>query len=294
MNPFVNIVLSTYNGASYLEQLLLSLKNQKGVNIRLIFRDDGSSDSSRDIVIKYFPDAIECTDFNFNMGVAKSYFHLLDHVPDNGLIAFCDQDDIWESDKCMIAENKIRSHKKDLYASRVKIIGSDYIYPKKIPQLKLINAIFENTTIGSTIVFTQKLLGQVISLDIPDHILHDEVFNLVACSNNSIVFDEIPRINYRIHAGNDTGIGVLQDGFRMKYIERFVRLWGINEKVVIKCDILNQLIDSDICSTELIETLRILETEKKKRLHLKLRGLYFRNSKYESFLLKQMWRFGLI
>ena len=49
----VDIILSTYNGASYLEAQMDSIINQTYNAWRLIIRDDGSTDSTMAIINGY-------------------------------------------------------------------------------------------------------------------------------------------------------------------------------------------------------------------------------------------------
>ena len=51
--PTVDILLSTYNGATYLQQQFDSICNQTEKNWRLIIRDDGSSDQTFQIIRKF-------------------------------------------------------------------------------------------------------------------------------------------------------------------------------------------------------------------------------------------------
>ena len=49
----VQVLLSTYNGETYLKQQLDSILNQKNVAVKLFVRDDGSSDGTVDILRAY-------------------------------------------------------------------------------------------------------------------------------------------------------------------------------------------------------------------------------------------------
>ena len=49
----VAILMSTYNGAKYLREQIDSILFQKGVEVTLYIRDDGSSDGTIDIVKEY-------------------------------------------------------------------------------------------------------------------------------------------------------------------------------------------------------------------------------------------------
>ncbi len=45
--PRVAVLLSTFNGAKYLDELIESLLAQEDIYLRIMIRDDGSSDDTR-------------------------------------------------------------------------------------------------------------------------------------------------------------------------------------------------------------------------------------------------------
>ena len=51
-NPLVSIVVPSYNHASYIEKCIESIINQDYDNYELIVIDDGSTDTSAEILIK--------------------------------------------------------------------------------------------------------------------------------------------------------------------------------------------------------------------------------------------------
>jgi len=97
----VTVLLSTYNGSKYLRQQLDSLYQQTYPNIRILARDDGSSDSTRDILQdEQGKGRLELLEGHGNLGAALSFFELLNAAAatDTEYVAFCDQDDVWHPD----------------------------------------------------------------------------------------------------------------------------------------------------------------------------------------------------
>ena len=97
----VQVLLSTYNGETYLKQQLDSILNQKNVAVKLFVRDDGSSDGTVDILRAYaaLHDNI-CYLCGENCGVVASFFRLFElSDPDVDFYALSDQDDVWDEDK---------------------------------------------------------------------------------------------------------------------------------------------------------------------------------------------------
>ena len=52
-NPKICILMATYNGENYLEEQLNSLDRQKNVEIKILVRDDGSTDLTKSILEKW-------------------------------------------------------------------------------------------------------------------------------------------------------------------------------------------------------------------------------------------------
>src|SRR3954471_12353867 len=99
--PLVAILLSSYNGERFLGEQLDSLLGQTHRNLRILVRDDGSTDGTAALLRRYAErhPSIEVT-FGANLRHIASFFWLLDHAPaEAAYIAFCDQDDVWEADK---------------------------------------------------------------------------------------------------------------------------------------------------------------------------------------------------
>lgn len=83
----VQVLLSTYNGETYLKQQLDSILNQKNVAVKLFVRDDGSSDGTVDILRAYaaLHDNI-CYLCGENCGVVASFFRLFELSDPDGFL----------------------------------------------------------------------------------------------------------------------------------------------------------------------------------------------------------------
>jgi len=97
----VSVAVATYNGAPYLGEQLESLARQTLAPFELIVCDDGSSDVTLEIIRTFsrsasFPVRIFQNEQRLNF--RKNFMQAAGHCTGD-LIAFCDQDDIWRSDK---------------------------------------------------------------------------------------------------------------------------------------------------------------------------------------------------
>lgn len=98
----IAILLSTYNGATFLKEQIDSFLMQTITDWQLFVRDDGSKDDTIDILMSYakeYPDKIHLiNDLQCNLGAGESFMHLL-KVVEADYYMFSDQDDVWMVDK---------------------------------------------------------------------------------------------------------------------------------------------------------------------------------------------------
>ena len=108
----ISIVLTTYNGEKYLNDLLFSLDNQTVKYDELIIVDDCSTDSTFDILYKYSLDKknVKLLRNAKNIGWIKNFYLGLKYVTCD-IILFCDQDDVWLKEKIEIVRNTLDSNK---------------------------------------------------------------------------------------------------------------------------------------------------------------------------------------
>lgn len=208
------ILLSIYNGEDWIEELVHSISQLEGVNFRLIVRDDCSTDNSIELLKKLEIDLkleIEvCKHFDKNLGVGKSFWHLISHAKENEYVAFCDQDDIWCPDKLAIAQQKLclSSEYPSIFASRVLINKFDYVWPNKHPILSFENSLFQNVLIGCTLVLNPSFTSIINQIELPEKLLHDSLIYSIAVCRANIIYEMEPQVIYRIHSNNDSGINI--------------------------------------------------------------------------------------
>lgn len=88
----VSVIIPVYNGEKFIENAIVSVLNQKGVNFELIVIDDGSVDTTITVVNKY-SDQLKLIKKN-NEGVSKARNVGLKHAQGK-YIAFLDADDVF-------------------------------------------------------------------------------------------------------------------------------------------------------------------------------------------------------
>lgn len=166
----VCILLSTYNGEKYLIEQIDSLLNQEKVDISIIARDDGSIDSTKEILAKYKE---KDSRFDYyvgkNIGPAQSFFDLLFKANKADYYAFADQDDVWDNDKLKCAVDMLEREdgkRPNMYYSNLRIVDRNlkfYRFSHDIPavQKSRYSCLVEDVATGCTMVFNDVVLEYV-------------------------------------------------------------------------------------------------------------------------------------
>ena len=253
MTARVAVLLSTYNGAAFLEAQLASLAAQEDVEVEVFARDDGSSDATRQILAGYgsrWP-ALAAVEAGPNLGPAMSFFTLLAAAPEGfDAYAFCDQDDVWPVRKLARAMDSLGKGPADrpsLYCSRVLCVDAELkplgLGPRK-DDGSFEHLLFENIAFGATVVMNAAV-ARLIGSRPPASgvIMHDWWCALATSAFGEVIYDPEPGLLYRQHGGNEIGQGSgrLSELARMARIfvraparfwpvhaqaTEFLRLWG--------------------------------------------------------------------
>ena len=205
------VLLSTYNGEKYLYDLLKSLEDQD-IPINLFVRDDGSIDKTRDILNEFAQTREWVTlIFGENIGVIKSFFTLLQVSTQFSYYAFCDQDDIWLSDKISRAYNFLKEYPStspNLYFSRLTAVNGslEFIREGRNFHCTFIQCVFKNYAPGCTMVINSKAREFLLKYNFLEIRMHDWWILQVLNGVGNVVFDNESRLLYRIHDSNTVGI----------------------------------------------------------------------------------------
>lgn len=221
----IYILLVTYNGEKYFIEQIESLLSQSYQNWKIWIHDDGSKDNTVKIIKDYankYPEKIVFLDDDISCGGAKENFtYVLNNIDKNfDYIMFCDQDDVWKSDKIektlekmQELENRYGNKMPLLVHTDLEVVNdrletksmsmweSQYINPKSDTLNKLL---IQNTITGCTTMINKILASK--SLPISEKcIMHDWWIGLVASAFGKIGFISESTIKYRQHDSNDTG-----------------------------------------------------------------------------------------
>ncbi len=230
----VCVLLSTYNGEKYLPAQIESLLKQEGIELSVIARDDGSKDGTVEL-LRYYSNKDSRLDFykGKNLGVAQSFFNLIKYAKPADYYAFCDQDDIWDSDKLKCAVDfleKEDNSKPNMYFSNLRIVDQKLTYYRLSHLTPLIqknkySALTEDIATGCTIVFNYTAKEYAKSR-IPEYCsMHDTWIYMICKFFGKCVYDFNAHISYRQHGNNVVGTYLDKKPVSL-YIARINRLFN--------------------------------------------------------------------
>lgn len=216
----VTVLLSTYDGARWLPDLLTSLRGQTHTEWTLLVRDDGSHDESVALVEQAAsadPRIRLVADDAGNLGPAASFLSLLARV-DAGLFAFCDQDDIWHPDKLATSIDALADPGDGTTIAAVytdaRVVDDDGSVrhesamvargaPGPVAYGRLL---VNNAAIGATVLGTAALARRALDLaGGMDVLWHDWWVALVAGHQGTLTACPQATLDWRRHDGTVTG-----------------------------------------------------------------------------------------
>ncbi|WP_131245730.1 glycosyltransferase [Schaalia suimastitidis] len=213
--PRVVVLMATFNGAQWIKEQLDSILSQADVDVRVIASDDGSTDTTCDILracerVQLMPAR------SGKSGSAQNFCHLVTHadIQLDEYVAFADQDDIWYPHRLGNQIQLIRDRNADVVSSSI-----DALYPdgttrrirKDYPQRRL-DFVCESAGPGSTYVFTPAAFAALRAdlqsgiVDIDEVGFHDWLtYALLRARGLAWHIDGTPTLAYRQHEANEMG-----------------------------------------------------------------------------------------
>ena len=233
--PRVLVLLAAYNGSRWIRQQVDSILAQDDVDVRLVIRDDASTDKTR-WVLKHFGDdarvGVVCAP-KWGGAAARNFLSLMEENPATGCdyVAFADQDDIWNRDKLVRACRMLDASTAGGYSSATVAAWEDgrkrVLEPAGTPTAS--DFLLEGAGQGCTFVLRPDLYERIRrfltthgSLTRQLHYHDWMVYALARTWGLPWCFDAQPSMQYRQHAGNDTGARVTGGGIarRLTLIRR--------------------------------------------------------------------------
>lgn len=221
----ISVALCTYNGERYIKDQLESIVYQTVPVDEIVICDDCSTDSTIQIVKtiaaqhQYIEFKITINDTN--IGVRRNFENAL-KLCNGDVMLLSDQDDIWFPEKVETIVNYFEKNpQKDTIISNAILVDGDdkiisdmslldcvglnHIFLSKATNDNLIDLfISSNRATGATMAIKNTV---PVRFNYHTLILHDYILAIEALSRNSLGIIEQPLTKYRIHQGQERGIG---------------------------------------------------------------------------------------
>lgn len=228
----VEILMSTYNGSKYIKEQIESILSQTYDDWHLLIRDDGSSDTTVDIIKEYqekYPDKIKFLNRRKNLGALHSFEELL-NIANATYYMFCDQDDVWLPNKIKNAITSIKEIEKPGLPAVVysdlcvvdeklqKINSSFFESARIVPRFlqKKEELAVNNYAAGCTMLFNDD--AKKVSLPFGKYATMHDSWVLLSVLTKVGIIKQIPSIDilYRQHGRNVCG--AYQVDYNFKYL----------------------------------------------------------------------------
>lgn len=211
----IDIILATYNGEKFIEQQLLSLVAQTYKDWRCIIHDDGSTDSTLEIVRKFCALDSRFTVLEDSVQLkspAKNFLYTLKYSTSD-FICFCDQDDVWldtKLEKLLCAIEKKDNLIPQVIFSNAYLWKSDtneiygkatLAFPQNIESLLFLNCGIQ----GAAGIFNKKM-KDILLVPLENLVMHDWYLTIAGCTFGKIDYLYENLMLYRQHGNNVTGI----------------------------------------------------------------------------------------
>ncbi len=225
-NPTISVALCTFNGDDYLQEQLNSIARQTHLPDEVVICDDGSIDSTFQILEKFEKDTPFPVRIYYNkvrLGATKNFEKAI-KLCKGEVIVLSDQDDIWLSQKI---EKITEVFKKNpdfgyIFSNALLVDGKlnlidgtlwDYVLftediKRKFKEGNQIEVLTGRSIVtGATMALSKSITNLI--LPIPKEWVHDKWIALLAsAAEKKGIFIEKPLIKYRLHSKQSIGINM--------------------------------------------------------------------------------------
>lgn len=220
----VLVLLAAYNGKKYIREMIDSVLQQDYDDFCLVLSDDGSSDNTVEILDEYElnnPGKVIHYKSGMRFGNAQNHFmHLLSQFHDAPYIMFCDQDDIWHSDKIRKTLCKMKEIENDssvptmvhtdlcVVDGELNVIDDSFMHFSKLDgnRMALNHLLMQNVVTGCTLMVNNSLAELSCSCTLPkEALMHDWWIAIICSVFGKSGFLDYATIDYRQHGNNSVG-----------------------------------------------------------------------------------------
>lgn len=225
----VSVALCTHNGARFVEAQVQSILNQTVLPDELVVSDDASTDDTLALISQLFDELadddparqmrVEIIANGSPLGVVPNFQQAL-LACTSQLIALCDQDDVWHSDRVAVAVARFAVADRMLVHSDARLIdGAGVPLGHSLYDALGVTArerteaasgdefavlLRRNLVTGATTMIRREVLAAAVPF--PQHWVHDEWIAMIAASIGTGELLDTELVDYRQHGGNQIGV----------------------------------------------------------------------------------------
>lgn len=234
----IDILMTAFNGEAYIAGQIESILHQDHGDLRLIIRDDGSSDHTVEIIKSFSKDPriILISDELGNLGASSSFMQLVKYSSSHYFM-FADQDDIWLPNKISLSFKKLREMESEtgenvpsLVFTDLKVASSDgniidesfWHYQKLDPALSLDwkRLLAQNVVTGSTIIANSASKSVIMPYLFPE-MFYDHWIAVNIARNGRIGYLTNATNIYRQHESNVEGAKIINVAYYLSRSSSF-------------------------------------------------------------------------
>lgn len=206
----ISVCMATYNGAKYLREQVDSILSQLSDDDELIVSDDGSTDTTLDMLKSYEDSRIKIFNNDNRKGVVGNFENAIMKAQGE-YIFLSDQDDIWLQNKVVTCIDILKNCDLVLHnniimnATMQKRLVDSFFEYRKIDKGYIRNLI-RNGYIGCCMAFRVSLRSKILPFP-PQIAMHDMWIGLRAELYGNVKLINTPLIMYRRHDNNASPTG---------------------------------------------------------------------------------------
>lgn len=232
-SSFVSVILDNYNYGRFISEAIESVLNQTYKNYELIIVDDGSTDNSKEIIMKYAEEYPQIRTIYKENGGQTSAFNAGFEIAKGNIIAFLDSDDYWYPNKL---EKIVLMHKQYDLVQHYLSYNGDGIYRKVNVKVDWHEVLIKygylyNHSVCSSLSFTKNILNNCFPLSDEKEMITctDGVLWMMALSMGKVGMLEDVLGFYRVH-GNNLFVNCEDTGEKaMRILEK--QHWFVNKEL---------------------------------------------------------------
>lgn len=153
-----SIIIPAYNAAAYIEQCIGSVLSQLGPNDEIVVVDDGSTDTTVQVVGKVRDARVQLLSQLCNSGISAARNRAL-AVVSGDYVQFLDHDDLWASDRMTALSSVIEVQQPDIVSGWVEHFYCPTLKPTQISQYYLPSK--QAASLPGSVVLRLELIKQI-------------------------------------------------------------------------------------------------------------------------------------